>query len=217
MPNHWSRIIGSLLFTFLLVPVWAQETEQTTDLSTPAAKEAEMSVQEENKELARRFYEQVWFSNNTDAVFDLVANEYVVHDTGDIKGVTEPAKEQKNIADFFHSNGDMTGSIDYQIAEGDMVATRWQWKFKSKSLLFTILGGGTDQQIPIINVFRFKDGKIVEIWNHRHDIDTAVANFKIVWGFVFGFLPAAIIALIFFVLWRRALNASPGSDSDVSA
>jgi hypothetical protein len=27
-------------------------------------------------------------------------------------------------------------------------------------------------RFPIINVFRFEDGKIVEVWNHRHDIDS---------------------------------------------
>jgi hypothetical protein len=26
--------------------------------------------------------------------------------------------------------------------------------------------------LPIINVFRIRDGNIVGIWNHRHDIDT---------------------------------------------
>ena len=187
----------TFVFTFFSIS-YGQEGEE------PKANE---SVQERNKKLAREFYEKVWFSRNTDKVFDLVAKEYVVHDTGDRKGVTEPAVEQKNIAEFFHSNGDMTGTIDYQIAERDLVATRWQWKFRSKSLLFTILGGGTDQQIPIINVFRFKDGKIVEIWNHRHDIDTDAANIKIVWGFAIGFVPTAILALVFFVLWRRQQKA----------
>ena len=193
---------------FLFVSVsYSQEGETPEGEETKATE----SVQERNKKLAREFYEQVWFSKNTDKVFDLVAEKYVVHDTGDRKDVTEPAVEQKNVAEFFHANGDMTGSIDYQIAEGDLVATRWQWKFKSKSLLFTILGGGTDQQIPIINVFRFKDGKIVEIWNHRHDIDTGAANFKIVWGFIYGFVPAAILALVFLVLWRRQVRAVTSS------
>ena len=198
---------GVLLITFVIFfnsYTYGQLDEPPKDEDT----KKQESVQEKNKTLAREFYEQVWFSKNTDKVFDLVADKYVVHDIGDRKNVTEPAVEQKNVAEFFHSNGDMTGSIDYQIAEGDLVATRWQWKFKSKSILFTVLGGGTDQQIPIINVFRFKDGKIVEIWNHRHDIDTGAANFKLVWGIAIGFLPTAVLALIFFVLWRRQIRAS---------
>jgi hypothetical protein len=30
--------------------------------------------------------------------------------------------------------------------------------------------------LPIINVFRLRDGKILEIWNHRHDTDTLDAR-----------------------------------------
>lgn len=195
-----AAILIITIFTLTLA-LPGQEPSAPEDSSKADSTE---SVEERNKALARRFYEEVWFSKNTDAVFELVANEYKVHDIGDRKGVVEPAVEQKNIADFFHSMGDMSGSIDYQIAEGDLVATRWQWKLKSKSWLFTILGGGTDQQIPIINVLRFKDGKIVEFWNHRHDIDSAMGNFKFVWGFAFGFVPAILLALLFFVLWRRA-------------
>jgi len=40
-----------------------------------------------NKALARRFYEEVWFSRNPAAVDELVAPEYVVHDIGDEKAV----------------------------------------------------------------------------------------------------------------------------------
>jgi hypothetical protein len=57
--------------------------------------------EEANKALARRFYEEVWFSRNPAAVDELVAPEYVVHDIGDRKAVREPASEQKRIADLF--------------------------------------------------------------------------------------------------------------------
>ena len=93
------------------------------------------SLEERNKTLARNFYEDLWFSKNTDRYDRYLADEYVVHDIGDRKSVTEPAIQQKEIADFFHSSGNMSGSIDYQIAEGDLVATRWQWKFEPTSLL----------------------------------------------------------------------------------
>ena len=159
------------------------------------------SIQERNKALAREFYEDLWFSDNTDRYNRYVADEYIVHDIGDRKGVIEPAIEQKEIPDFFHSQGEMTGSIDFQIADGDLVATRWQWKMKPTSLMFRMMGGRN--QIPIINVFRFEDGKIVEIWNHRHDIDTGFANFKFLKGLGTGFLIALITWAGLFLLRRR--------------
>ena len=159
------------------------------------------TVEERNKAIARGFFEDLWFSNRTDRYDRYVADEYVVHDIGDRKGVVEPAIEQKRIADFFHANGTMTGSIDYQIAEGDLVATRWQWRFQPSSWRFRIMGGR--EQIPIINVFRIQDGKIVEIWNHRHDIDTGLGNFAFVRGLGVGLFVALLGWGTAFVLWRR--------------
>lgn len=61
----------------------------------------EKTQTEINKEIARNFYQDLWFTNNTDNYYKYVADTYVVHDIGDRKDVTEPAIEQKNIADLF--------------------------------------------------------------------------------------------------------------------
>jgi predicted SnoaL-like aldol condensation-catalyzing enzyme len=167
--------------------------------------EAAGSTEEENKRIARAFYEDLWLNNNTDRYSEYVADTYVVHDIGDRKGVTEPAVEQKNIADFFWRNGELSGEIDYQIAEGDLVATRWRARMKPTTLLGGILMGGED--LPIINVFRFEDGKIVEIWNHRHDIDTGQTLRFTAQGFGFGLIPAALVGVYAWSLRRRLKKA----------
>ena len=172
-----------LLFLITSVPAFAGELE------------------EQNKALARRFYEEVWFKNNPAAVDELVAPTYIAHDIGDRKNSMEQANQQKEIAQFFWDRGSMTGSIDYQIAEGDLVATRWQWHFKPTVWWMKILGG--EEHIPIINVFRFRDGKIVELWNHRHDIDTGMANFIFVRGLVVGLLPSLVLLVLLFLVWRK--------------
>lgn len=94
----------------------------------------------------------------------------------------------------------MTGSIDYQIAEGDLVATRWQWDFEPTSLPFRLMGGRNP--VPIINVFRFEDGEVVEIWNHRHDIDTGRGNLPFVKGLGIGLVVALLGWGVAFVQWR---------------
>ncbi|MDQ3635728.1 MAG: ester cyclase [Acidobacteriota bacterium] len=163
--------------------------------------QCDSKTEEQNKVLARKFYERVWFSNNPAAVDEIFAPEYIAHDIGDRKGVTEPADEQKKIAAFFWNNGNMRGTIDYQIAECDLVATRWQWKYQPTTWWIKMLGGSN--QIPIVNVFRFKDGKIVEIWNHRHDIDTAQGNIPFVKGLLIGLIPSFILLGLGFILWRK--------------
>lgn len=177
------------------------QTPETTRL-VPCNKE----IEEKNKALARKFYEQVWFTNHPATVNELFAPEYIVHDIGDTKGIAEPANEQKRIVAFFRENGTMSGSIDYRIAECDLIATRRQWRFQPSVWRMKILGGRN--QIPFINVFRFKDGKIVEIWNHRHDIDTAQGNIPFINGLLIGSIPSLILPVISFLLWRKLRKRS---------
>ncbi|MFZ1700700.1 MAG: nuclear transport factor 2 family protein [Pyrinomonadaceae bacterium] len=167
-------------------------------------------TEEANKALARRFYEQIWFSHNPSAVDQLVAPTYVIHDIRGLDNVSEPAQMQKDIPEFFWERGKMTGRIDYQIAEGDLVATRWQWEFEPDVWWMKALAG--KQSIPIINVFRVKDGKIVEIWNHRHDIDTFQGKMPLYIGLAIGILPSLVLLVILIFLFRknRRLRRSTG-------
>lgn len=158
---------------------------------------------EENKRLARAFYDDLWFSNNTDNYGRYVADSYVVHDIGERKNVTELAVEQKNIADFFWKHGTLSGSIDYQVAEGDLVATRWVSDFEPETLFGRLLLGKTS--LPIINVLRFQDGKIVEFWNHRHDIDTTQTLAYTLKGLLIG-LGIALIPFIWAIRLLRRLK-----------
>ena len=155
---------------------------------------------ETNKEIARNFYQDLWFTNNTEKYKDYVANEYVVHDIFERKGITEPAIEQKYIADTFWENGELNGKIDYQIAEGDLVATRWHASLEPNTFFGKVLGM---EKLAIINVFRIKDGKIVEIWNHRHDIETNQTVKFVIKGLLIGLLIALIPTFIAFRLSRK--------------
>jgi predicted SnoaL-like aldol condensation-catalyzing enzyme len=168
------------------------------------------STETANKRLALDFFNDLWFSDNTQNYDQYMADEYMVHDVGDRKGVKEPAIEQKNIADFFRENGGFEGIIDFQIAEGDMVATRWTADYKGETFLGR-MALETDFPIGIINVFRIKDGKIVEIWNHRHDIDTRQTMKFTIKGFLFGLLIALIPTFFAFRL-KRKLKAISQND-----
>jgi predicted SnoaL-like aldol condensation-catalyzing enzyme len=196
--KQFSRAFSLVTLVVFLVQMSHPAHAQSASVTNASASD---SLEAANKAIARAFYEDLWFTNHTDRYSEYVADEYVVHDIGDRKGVVEQAIEQKNIADFFHSNGNMTGSIDYQIAEGDLVATRWQWKMEPTSIPFRMMGGSN--QIPIINVFRFENGKIVEIWNHRHDIDTGQGNFALLKGLAIGLLIALVGWIWAIVQWRR--------------
>ncbi|SMG39625.1 Predicted SnoaL-like aldol condensation-catalyzing enzyme [Marivirga sericea] len=188
------RSILTLLFTSLFIHLNAQ-----TDTLKLIDNEL---IENRNKELTLGFYQDLWFTDNTDNYKKYVAETYVVHDIGDRKGVTEPAIEQKIIADRLWENGTWDSKINYQIADGDLVATRWEATYKPETLLGKVVfGAGT---IPIINVFRFnEEGKIVEIWNHRHDIDTNRTMMFTIKGLLIGLLIALIPTIIAIRLKRK--------------
>jgi len=161
-------------------------------------------LEDRNKEIARGFYNDLWFNDHTERYSQYIADQYIIHDIGVGRDTIEAAIVQKEIADFFWSNGTMSGEIDYQIAQGDLVATRWYWDYNPTSLLGRFMVG--EIRIPIINVFRFNaEGKVVEIWNHRHDIETNRANIFLLKGLGIGLL-IALIPLIWALQLRRRLK-----------
>ncbi|MGI9552523.1 MAG: ester cyclase [Aurantibacter sp.] len=156
---------------------------------------------ESNKQIALKFYNDLWATNNTDKYAETVSDSYVVHDIGERKNVTEPAIQQKKIADFFWDNGDLEFILDYQIAERDLVMTRWSAAYTPQTLFGKFfIGKG---HIPIINVVRIKNGKIVEFWNHRHDIDTPQTMKFTLKGLLIGLLIALIPTFFAFRLRRK--------------
>ena len=85
-------------------------------------------------------------------------------------------------------------------ADGDLVATRWHASFKPETFIGKIYGM---EELAIINVFRIKDGKIVEIWNHRHDIETNQTMKFTFRGLIIGLLIALIPTIIAIRLRRK--------------
>jgi len=167
------------------------------------ANSTERTQEEINKEIARNFYQDLWNTNNTDKYTDYVADEYIIHDIGDRNDKIEKAIVQKEVADMFWENGTMEIEMDYQIAEGDLVANRWTWNYEPETLFEKIIFGS--KPIAIINVFRFEDGKIVEVWNHRHDIETNQTMKFTFQGLLIGLL-IALIPTIWAIRLRKKLK-----------
>lgn len=187
------KLFTFIFFFFVSLSIYSQNGFETNSQKTQ---------EQINKEIAKNFYEDLWFNNRTENYSKYVADEYTVHDIGDRKKAIEPAIEQKQIADRFWNEGTLSGEIDYQIAEGDLVATRWHADLKGDSFMGKIY---QMDNLPIINVFRIKDGKIVEIWNHRHDIETNQTLRFTFQGLMIGLL-IALIPLFFAISYKRRLN-----------
>jgi hypothetical protein len=161
-----------------------------------------------NKAIARDFYQNLWFTQNTDAYQKFFNDRYIIRDIGDQREeiIYEDPIQQKEIADFLWSHGDMSGTIDYQVAGEGKVVTRWYWQYKPTSLLGRIMIG--DREVPIINTFHFEEGKIVEINNHRHDVSMNRNWLLFYGGLLLGLLVALIPTLLMFRYRKRLKKAT---------
>jgi SnoaL-like polyketide cyclase len=76
---------------------------------------------EENKALARRFYEEVWNLGNSEFAYEVFAEEYVRHDLRPTQALPGPAG-QKKIADVFRAAfPDLEVTVDLIVGEEDFV------------------------------------------------------------------------------------------------
>ena len=83
-----------------------------------------MSV-EANKELVRRFYEEVWNKGNVDFAYEVFADDYVRHDLRPGNPTPGPAGQKQIAADFRAAFPDLQHHSDLLFGEGDLVVARW--------------------------------------------------------------------------------------------
>jgi steroid delta-isomerase-like uncharacterized protein len=122
-----------------------------------------------NKALVKRFYEDVWAKGDLDVADELFAPDYVRHDFR--PGNPAGPEGQKEIARAFRAAfPDLSFEIDFLLADGDFVAGRWTATGTHLGPWAGLEPTGNPMRFSAINVFRFSDGKVVELWNHRDDL-----------------------------------------------
>jgi steroid delta-isomerase-like uncharacterized protein len=123
-----------------------------------------------NKELVRRFYEEVWEKGNFDVADDVFAHGYVRHDLRATQAAPGP-EGQKQIARAFRAAfPDLRFEVEIVIADGDYVAARWTARGTHTGRWGDVDATGRFVTLSAVNLFRFESGRVAEIWNHRDDL-----------------------------------------------
>ena len=125
---------------------------------------------EQNKELVRRFYDQVWNHGNTDFAYEVFADDYVRHDLRATEARPGPAGQKKIADDFRAAFPDLEVAVDLVVGEGDFVVGRWTASGTRTGAWGSVEPTGRKATFSAVNIFRFENGKVVEIWNHRDDL-----------------------------------------------
>jgi steroid delta-isomerase-like uncharacterized protein len=118
-------------------------------------------VSEENKTIARKFLRM--FELGDAGIADaIVASDYYNHDAPDpsigIAGIKEVVNSFKN------GMANAQADIDFQVAEGDKVISRYTWSGTHIGEFQGVPATGKQVSWTATATFRIGDGKIREVW-----------------------------------------------------
>jgi len=121
---------------------------------------------EYNKALARRANE-MWASGNVDVVEDIFAADYVNHQESDVAGGISDrdlASWKALVAGHHAAFSNARTRVLMQIAEGDMVATRWEFTVTHTGDYLGHEPTGRTVSWTGVQIDRIEDGRISESW-----------------------------------------------------
>jgi steroid delta-isomerase-like uncharacterized protein len=119
---------------------------------------------EQNKDLVRRFYEEVWNKGNLTVADELMATDVVDHTAP--PGLPPGLEGHKQLVIMFRTPfPDLDSTIEDQVAEGDTVVSRLIVRGTHKGEFFGVPPTGKQFTIASIDLDRLANGKIVEHWS----------------------------------------------------
>ena len=119
---------------------------------------------EDNKATTRRFFEEGWNHGNTAVFEEILAADYLAHDpSGPIQGLEGYKQFHTTYRTAFP---DIHFTIEDQIAEGDLVATRWTGTGTQQGPLMGIPPSDKRVTITGMTINRFASGKATEGWGN---------------------------------------------------
>ena len=117
-----------------------------------------------NKEIVRRLVNGVWADRNLAIVDELIAPDYVGHDPTQPEPIRGPEGYKQFVGMYQAAFEDGMVTIDDEIAEGDLVVTRWTGRGTHPGELMGIAPTGKEVTVSGITISRLANGKIAEDW-----------------------------------------------------
>jgi steroid delta-isomerase-like uncharacterized protein len=124
---------------------------------------------EENKAIARRWFEESGNRHNLAIVDELFTPDYVNHALGAASGGGREGEKQL-IAGMFTAFPDMRFTVEDMVAEGDKVAVRYTIQGTHQGPFMGLPATGKAFTTMAIVILRFENGKIAEEWFQGDDL-----------------------------------------------
>ena len=125
---------------------------------------------EENKELVRRIYDELWNERKLEVAEELIAQDAVNYDTGLLPQPFGPEEMKGTVRMVTAGFPDNRHEVEEMIAEGDKVVVRCTLTGTHEGEFMGIPPTGRSIEVTEIHVYRLEDGKAVEHRVGRNDL-----------------------------------------------
>jgi len=142
-------------------PLLEDFREAPSRRSSPRAEEGAAMTPEQNKVIVRRAFEEPW-KGNLDVIDELIASQYIGHDPANPEPLRGPAGVKEFISTYRAAFPDARITVEQQLAEGDLVATRWTGRGTHDGELMGISPTGKRVTVSGLTISRLEGDKIVE-------------------------------------------------------
>lgn len=122
-----------------------------------------MSMEEDNKAVVRRFYEEVFNQGREEVIDEIISPDYMDYGHEPPGKGSEGAKQDYRGATSVFSNTHYT--IDELIATGDRVIVRWTGKYVHSGDFAGIKATGKPVPLTGMSIYRVANGQIQETRN----------------------------------------------------
>jgi steroid delta-isomerase-like uncharacterized protein len=119
------------------------------------------------KEIVRRVLEEPW-GGDFSIIDECVAPDFMGYDPTEPEPLRGPAGVKANVEKYLAGFSNARITVDEQIAEGDIVATRWTGRGTHDGEMAGIAPTGKDVTVSGITISRLENGRIVEeraVWD----------------------------------------------------
>jgi steroid delta-isomerase-like uncharacterized protein len=121
-----------------------------------------------NKAIVKRLYEEVFNNQDAHTIDALIAAEITIHDPlmGEMQGI-EAFRQFTTI--FLSAFPQQHTSVESLIAENDLVAALHTHSGVNTGNFMGVPPTGHAIKVRGLELFRLRDGKIIELWRHDDD------------------------------------------------
>jgi steroid delta-isomerase-like uncharacterized protein len=120
----------------------------------------------DTKAISRRFLEEAFNSGKLDVADELVAPEFVNHDAALPEPTVGIEAAKASIKGYREAFPDLRLTVEQQLAEGELVTTRWSARGTHQGELMGMAATGKQATVTGITIDRIVEGRLVESWTN---------------------------------------------------